>query len=472
MAPMLLGVLASVAFTTAAAIEPKADTPRVVSRMGDPGNQGDPTFRAFEPVVAYHPHPDHRSFMIAWSGVHNADGQVAGEREIFVRRYHESQPGHLTNQRRVTAMGGLGDATWGATHPALAAVPEPLSHHFARWVVTFQGSTPTQTTQAIYALGLAADGTPHVNGPLRISTDGGHASQAAIIWNESTDGFFVSWLRACQGICTGSRIEGSLISRQGFPPFPAAPVEIAPLVTGVNRSRPALAYDHVFQRILVTWVEQENVAGQVRVRVRGQFLSALDAAPIGNPLALADYVHEGSQPLQPAAVALNESADDYLVAWNGTPAGGVRGVFAVRVDRAFGQAGPTVRLSDPARAVAAHPASAIAYTPGGVGPHGRGVLASWQYAGAGGQLVISLVPISGTLAAGPEAVVHTPGPGFSLASGGPALAFTPFQFQYAMVTWLMNAVNGTSDFEVFTQYIRQSSVPRVTRIFRGDFERP
>ena len=91
----------------------------MISAMGGVGDTGD---QARSPAVVYN--PLHNEYLVAWEGTEDDQGTIEGEYEIYVQRLDAATGDPVgTNDQRISAMGGIGNALYHARSPAVAFDP-------------------------------------------------------------------------------------------------------------------------------------------------------------------------------------------------------------------------------------------------------------------------------------------------------------------------------------------------------------
>ncbi len=87
-------------------------------RISDAGGTGDNLFGASDPAVAFN--SVENEYFVVWSSDDNAGGLVNNEHEIFGQRLNENGIAQGNNDFRISDMGGTGDISFDASHPAVA----------------------------------------------------------------------------------------------------------------------------------------------------------------------------------------------------------------------------------------------------------------------------------------------------------------------------------------------------------------
>jgi len=267
------------------------DWASVVSAMGP---DGDPTFDAVEPAVAFDPASG--EFLVVWRGDDNTGGLVDGEFEVFGQRV--GPDGSFVGSRiRVSAMGPNGDPEFDALEPAVAF--SPLSGEF---LVVWRGDDNT---------GGLVDDESEIFGQ-RVGPDGS---------------------------LVGSRVRVSAMGPDGDPEFDAL--------------RPAVAFSPLSGEFLVTWDGDDNTGGLVdgESEIFGQRVGP-DGSLVGSRVRVSAMGPDGDpefDAIRPA-VAFSPLSGEFVVVWSGdgNTGGLVDGeseIFGQRVGPDGSLVGSRVRVS-------------------------------------------------------------------------------------------------------------------------------
>lgn len=302
-----------------------------VSEMGAPGLLLGHIARY--PTVAFHPALG--EFMLAWDGKDSDHG--FGETEIFVRRMHRSEPRALFGQVRVTALGGIGSSSGGASRPQL--LPVSPCAPLVCWMLIFEGydaGLPSLDDSRIFVLPLSADGLPAAQ-PRPISRYAGFEREARnplLVRTGASGSFLALWTQHESG---GSGIDGHELYVRRVLVDASTPEVPARVSSGSGHarfdSRPAAAHDTVRDEILVAWLDRDPAQGRDRILAR--FLGP-DGGALTPVLPLAGCGE--AQTCFGLALAHDPGSGRYLLLWiaRDNPFGGARRVMALAIDALSG----------------------------------------------------------------------------------------------------------------------------------------
>jgi len=233
-------------------------------RTSDMGPDGNASFDAFDPAVAYNSQAN--EYLVSWEGDDNTAPLVDGEFEIFAQRLSASGAEAGTNDVRISDLGPDGNANFGAFNPALA-----FNVQANEYLVTWSGDDNTaplvDNENEIYGQRLSATGAETGANDFRVSDLGPDGN------------------------------------------------------TNFGASDSAVAYNGQANEYLVTWDGDDNTAPLVdnENEIFGQRLSPVGAELDANDFRISDMGPEGNANFGAfnPAVAFNVQANEYLVAWSG-----------------------------------------------------------------------------------------------------------------------------------------------------------
>lgn len=238
-------------------------------RISDMGIDGNPSFDAFTPDVAYN--STNNEYLVVWHGDDNSAPLVDNEIEVFGQRLVGATSGAIgTNDFRISDMGPNGDVLFGALEPAVA-----YNNTLNQYLVVWWGDDQTNNDFEIFGQRLGAGGGSAGTNDFQISDMG-------------PDGD-----------------------------------------TGFGAFEPAVAYNSITQSYLVVWRGDDNTAPLINeeFEIFGQELSGLGAAVGANDVRLSDQGPDGDIDFFAFApvVAASSTLNQFLVAWEGRETGGVFG---------------------------------------------------------------------------------------------------------------------------------------------------
>ncbi len=306
------------------------DTVTIVSQSG-PACNGD--HQASRPAVAYN--ADANEYLVAWQADGDSGGQADNEFEIFVRRLDAA--GNLlgAGQMRISDLGGLGDAAFDATDPAVAW-NGLLDRYLVVWVGDDGEGNLVDNEFEIWGQFLNAFGEEIGDNDFRISTMGIEgrtdytAAAPAVAWNSTLGQYLVVWEGSDRSPGAGElEIFGHRISSQGDL-VGADDFRISFQQGSGDRTfgarEPALAYHPEAREYLVVWDGDFRRPGPecpqtppAEREIFGQRLDGSLTTPVGPAFAISqsgpvcDATHKASSP----AAAFDAASGDYVVVWYG-----------------------------------------------------------------------------------------------------------------------------------------------------------
>lgn len=248
-------------------------------RISDMGTDGVPGFGTTHPDVAHDPGAN--EYLVTWAGDDDTGALVQEELEIYVQRLDASGAELGVNDRRISDVGGTGDAARDADEPAIAH--NPIDGQF----LVVWDADETDGESEIYGQRLRTGGVPLGTNDFRISTMG-------------PDGD-----------------------------------------TTRDAEDPAVAHLTPANEYLVVW---EGDEADDEDEIHGQRLSSAGAATGADDFRISDMGPDGniSFDAQNPELTANARAAEYMVAWEGTddalPAGKDE-VFGQRLTSAGAESG-------------------------------------------------------------------------------------------------------------------------------------
>ena len=233
-----------------------------ISEMG-PDNQNG--WRGRQPDLVYN--PDVGEFLVVWSGVDDADGQLDSEFEIFVRRVDPTSGALLSTDLRISDAGGVGEAFFDAFDPAVAYNPTD-----GEYLVVWSGDDDLL----------------------------GGVSNEFEIFVQRVDG------------ATGAEVGSNDVRISTMGPSGS---------TQYGAFLPAVAYGSATNRYLVVWSGDDTVSGLINneIEIFGQLLDG-DAQQVGgDDFRISDMGGTGSTAYAAGYVdvAYSHAASEFLVVWEG-----------------------------------------------------------------------------------------------------------------------------------------------------------
>jgi len=333
-------------------------------RISDMGGVGDAAFDAAHAAVAYNSIYD--EYLVVWEGDDTSGGLVDDEREIFGQLLSAVGGGVLTNDFRISDVGGTGDAAFDARDPDVA-----FNSTYNQYLVVWSADDPedgvVDNEIEIWGQLLDADGGGLWDNDFRISFNGGSGDPAfegiypAVVYNPNVDEYLVVW--------EGDHNAGGMVDNESE--IWAQRVYSTGILVGSNERmsdmggtgdaffdafQPDVVYNTRDHEYLIVWYGDDNAGGLVddELEIYGQLVDE-DLAGVGaNDARLSDMggtgdlVYDAFHP----SVAYNPMRNEYLVVWQGDDnVGGLVDnefeIFSQRLDADLGGLGGNdYRLSD------------------------------------------------------------------------------------------------------------------------------
>jgi hypothetical protein len=333
-------------------------------RISDMGGIGDADFDASDAAVAYN--SVYNEYLVVWEGDDNTGGLVDNEAEIFGQLLSATGGGVLTNDFRISDVGGTGNATYGANRPDVA-----FNSTYNQYLVVWSADDPVDGVVdgelEIWGQVLDADGGGLWDNDFRISSNGGSgnavydAESPAVVYNPSRDEYLVVW--------QGDHNTGGMVDNEYE--IWAQRVYSTGILIGANERmsdmggtgdalfnafQPDVVYNSGDFEYLIVWYGDDNAGGLVddEFEIYGQRTDedlvgvGANDARVSDMGGTGDLLYDAFHP----SVAYNSVRNEYLVVWQGDDnVGGLVDaefeVFSQRMDADMGGLGGNdFRLSD------------------------------------------------------------------------------------------------------------------------------
>ncbi len=328
------------------------------------GGLGDPNYDAFYAAVTYNVF--YSEYLVVWEGDDTSGGLVDDEYEIFGQLLSATGGGVLTNDFRISDVGGTGSAASNARDPDVA-----YNSTYNQYLVVWSADDPVDGVVdnefEIWGQLVDADGGGLYTNDFRISTNGGSgnavydAERPAVVYNPSRDEYLVVWEGDSNaggmvdneyeiwaqrvystGILVGSNMRVSDMGGTGDAFFDAF--------------QPDVVYNSSDFEYLIVWYGDDNAGGLVddEFEIYGQRTDedlvgvGANDARVSDMGGTGDLVYDAFHP----SAAYNPTLNEYLVVWQGDDnVGGLVDnefeVFSQRMDADMGGLGGNdFRLSD------------------------------------------------------------------------------------------------------------------------------
>ncbi len=296
-------------------------------RISDMGPDGDANYDAIRPAVAYNSHDN--EYLVVWQGDDNTGSLVNDENEIFAQRLNAATGAEVgTNDFRLSDMGGVGDANYDASAPAVA-YNSTNNQYLVVWAGDDNIAPLLDNEIEIFGQLITAAGGGTGPNDFRISDMGpdGNTSYAAhfpdVAYNSTDNQYLVVWygddVTNEEFEIYGQRLNatGGDLGANDFRISDMGPDgDIA-----YRAEYPAVTYNHTSNQYLVVWQGVDNTAPLVagEQEIFGQRLTATGGGTGPNDFRLSDMGPNGNNTYWAyrPAVAHNGAGNEYLVVWHG-----------------------------------------------------------------------------------------------------------------------------------------------------------
>jgi hypothetical protein len=294
-----------------------------MARISVMGPGVDPDYDASNPAVVHN--STDNQYLVVWEGDHDTAPLVNNELEIWARRLSATAEAIDAEIRRMSDMGGSGDASYDARDPDVA-----YNSTNNQYLIVWEGDD-TATGLAndefeIWGQRLNASLGGVGSNDFRISDMGGSgdadldALDPAVAYNPIDNQYLVVW-EGDDYTADEFDVYGQRLTATGGGVGPNDFVVSNP-GSGPNADydavNPAVAYDQYNNEYLVVWQDDELGVGEFEIF--GQRINAATGAAIDWDLRLSDMGPDGnaSYIAQTPAVAYSSmSNNQYLVVWSG-----------------------------------------------------------------------------------------------------------------------------------------------------------
>jgi hypothetical protein len=291
-------------------------------RVSEQGADGNASYRALSPSVAYN--PTSREYLVAWAG----STGPSGEPEIWAQRLSASGAEVGGNDFQISDMGPDGNGAYRANIPSVAANPT-TGEYLVVWYGDDDIPPLVNDEFEIFGQRLSAAGAQTGANDFRISTqgaDGNTGSEVAfpsVAYNATAGEYLVAWtgeigttndfeiwaqrLSAAGGAAGGNNFQISDMGPDGNASYTA--------------NHPRVAANPTTGEYLVVWDGDDDIPPLVNDEheIFGQRLSAAGAQTGANDLRISTQGADGNPQSTVAypSVAYDSTAGEYLVAWTG-----------------------------------------------------------------------------------------------------------------------------------------------------------
>lgn len=340
-------------------------------RLSDMGPDGNATFDASSPAVAYN--PTNNEYLVVWSGSDNTGALISDEFEIFGQRIDAATGTEVgTNDFRLSDMGPDGNFNFSAFAPAVAYNPTN-NEYLVVWTGDDNTAPLVDNENEIFGQRIdAATGAEVGTNDFRLSDMGPNggtsfgASAPAVAYNSTNNEYLVVWegdddtapLVDNESEIFGQRIDAATGAEVGTNDFRLS--DMGPDGNAnFDALNPAVAYNPTHNEYLAVWEGEDNTGTLIdeEFEIFGQRINAATGAEVGtNDFRLSDMgTTDGSTSFgafEPA-VTYNSRDNQYLAVWQGDDDASPLvdeeiEIFGQRIDAATGAEVGTndLRLSD------------------------------------------------------------------------------------------------------------------------------
>jgi hypothetical protein len=383
------------------------------------GPDGDPTFEAGEPAVAYN--AVNNLYLVVWEGDDNTPPFINEEFEIHGQLIDGATGAEIGADFRISDVGPDGLASRDAGPPAIAW--DSIANQF---LVVWEADdtdvgTPNHKNEIHGQLIDGATGAEIGPNDFRISDMGQNddpefdAREAAVAFNRVNHEFLVAWrgeddtgdlvFDEFEIFC--QRIDAATGAELGFNDVRISDMGATDGDTDFNAHSPAVAHNPANNEYLVVWRADDDSKGLAdnEFEVYGQRLDGATGAEIGvNDFRISDMGPDGDPAFSAKEpwIDYSDADNEYLVAWEGTDdslSDGKTEIFVQRIDANGSEVGENdLRASHTG---AEGDGAADALDPGIAYGSGRNqFMVAWAADPASGDMVDNENDIYGTLLGG------------------------------------------------------------------------
>ncbi len=297
-------------------------------RLSDMGPDGDFTYSAFLPSVAYN--SQNNEYFVVWVGDDDTAPLVNGEPEIFGQRVNAATGEEIGVDVRYSDMGPDGDTNFGADTPDVS-----YNENRNEYLIVWQGDDNEFETVddefEIFGQHVNAETGAEISGDFRISRMGisGQteyaANDPAVAYSTIEDEYLVVYSGDdATGFLTGEyEIYGNIITTA----FSKLRVKFRLSdmgddgLSGFDAGNPSISYNINNNEYLVVWQGDDNTDALVNdeFEIYSQRINASNGTEIGLDTRLSDMGPDGSAGFQAAypGLSFNAVSNEYFVIWKG-----------------------------------------------------------------------------------------------------------------------------------------------------------
>lgn len=289
-------------------------------RISNQGPNGDPSFRALDPAIAFHEGTNR--YFVVWEG-----GAITGDIEIYGQLFDATTWAKIGGAVQISDMGPVGDANFNANDPDVVAGD-------SEFLVVWHGDQTTNDAFEIYGQRVSTGGSLsgsnfRISDMGTLDTDAAFSAiSASVAFNSTDDQYLVAW--------SGDDNSGTLLDDEFEIYIQRLDLNGAELgsdtkisdMGGVDGNaayggfNPDVAWNSDDNQYLVIWRGDESISPLVdnEFEIFGQRLVGSTGVQVGtNDFRISDMGTNGLTTFAAVSpsVAYNPDANNYLVVWHG-----------------------------------------------------------------------------------------------------------------------------------------------------------
>ncbi|VAW50484.1 hypothetical protein MNBD_GAMMA05-887 [hydrothermal vent metagenome] len=297
-------------------------------RLSDMGPDGDFTYAAFLPSVAYN--SQNNEYFVVWMGDDDTAPLVNNEAEIFGQRVNANTGEEIGVDVRYSDMGPDGDTNYGANTPDVS-YNDNRNEYLIVWQGDDNDGDAVDDEFEIFGQHVNAETGGEISGDKRLSfigIDGQtqyEARNPAVAYSSIEDEYFVVYSGDdATGFLTGEyEIYGNAV-RTALSKIKVG-VRLSDMgdngLSGFDARNPSISYNINNNEYLVVWQGDDNTGALVNdeFEIYSQRINASDGSEIGLDTRLSDMGPDGDASYDAAypSLSFNAISNEYFVIWTG-----------------------------------------------------------------------------------------------------------------------------------------------------------
>ncbi len=294
-------------------------------RISDMGPDGNNTFDAYEPSIAYN--STNNQFLVVWSGDDYYDFLADLQMEIFGQCISSTGTEVGTNDFRISNSGPDGDHNYGAYDPAIA-YNSTNNECLVVWHGTDDAGSTVLFEYEIFGQRINGSTGAEIGSDFRISDMGPDGNSnyntwdAGIAYNSTDNEYLVVW-QGDDGLIGNREVYGQRINaftgaEVGTNDFPISDMGYSTI--GALSPKPVVAYNNTDMEYLVVWHGTDNTGSLVNGEheILGQRIIGPTGVEVGgNDFRISNMGPDGndSYDAYDPAVVYNSTANEFLLVW-------------------------------------------------------------------------------------------------------------------------------------------------------------